>query len=46
VTDAQVARRLGLRPATVSKHLHRVYARFGLRNRADATRYLSAQNDR
>jgi DNA-binding CsgD family transcriptional regulator len=44
LTDAQIARRLGLRPATVSKHLHRIYVRLGLRNRADATRYLSAQN--
>lgn len=36
LTDAQIARRLGLRPATVSKHLHRVYTRLGLRNRAEA----------
>ncbi|MFI6485774.1 LuxR C-terminal-related transcriptional regulator [Nonomuraea sp. NPDC050663] len=38
LTDAQIARRLGVRPATVSKHLHRVYSRLGLRNRAEATR--------
>ncbi|GAA1011576.1 hypothetical protein Aple_012210 [Acrocarpospora pleiomorpha] len=38
LTDAQIARRLGLRPATVSKHLHRVYTRLGLRNRVDAAR--------
>jgi DNA-binding NarL/FixJ family response regulator len=28
-----------LRPATVSKHLARVYARLGLTDRAAATRY-------
>ncbi|MGI5292915.1 helix-turn-helix domain-containing protein [Nonomuraea polychroma] len=38
LTDAQIARRLGLRPATVSKHLHRIYTRLGLRNRAEAAR--------
>ncbi|GAA4092414.1 helix-turn-helix transcriptional regulator [Nonomuraea soli] len=38
LTDAQIARRLGVRPATVSKHLHRVYSRLGLRNRAEAAR--------
>lgn len=45
LTDAQVGRRLGLSPATVSKHLHRIYRRLGLRNRAEATRYwLAHQN--
>jgi DNA-binding CsgD family transcriptional regulator len=39
-TDAQVARRLGLQPATVSKHLSRIYARLGVPNRAAAVRYL------
>lgn len=40
-TDAQIARRLGLQPATVSKHLSRIYARLGVPNRAAAVRYLS-----
>jgi DNA-binding CsgD family transcriptional regulator len=39
-TDAQIARRLGLRPATVSKHLHRIYTRHNVRNRAEAVRLL------
>ncbi len=33
-TDQQIARSLGLRPATVSSHLRRIYARLGLANRA------------
>lgn len=41
LTDAQVARRLGLRPATVSKHLSRVYARLGVANRAAAVQALA-----
>lgn len=40
-TDAQVARRLGLRPSTVSKHLSRIYARLGVPNRAAAVQYLA-----
>jgi len=36
LTDAQVARRLGISAATVSRHLHRVYQRHGLANRAAA----------
>lgn len=36
LTDAQVARQLGLSPRTVSKHLERVYARLGVPNRAAA----------
>ena len=36
LTDAQVARRLGLSPRTVSKHLERTYARLGVPNRAAA----------
>jgi len=43
-TDAQVASRLGLRPATVSKHLHRIYHRHGLANRAAATRFWADRN--
>lgn len=43
LTDAQIGRRLGLSPATVSKHLHRIYRRLGLRNHAEATRYWLAQ---
>ncbi|GAA3603011.1 helix-turn-helix transcriptional regulator [Microlunatus ginsengisoli] len=39
-TDAQVARRLGLRPATVSKHLSRIYGRLGVPNRAAAVQRL------
>ena len=39
-TDAQVARELGISPATVSKHLHNVYQRLGLPNRAAAVDYL------
>jgi DNA-binding CsgD family transcriptional regulator len=41
LTDAQVARRLGLRPATVSRHLHRIYARHDVPNRAAAARLLN-----
>jgi DNA-binding CsgD family transcriptional regulator len=40
-TDAQIARMLDLRPATVSKHLHRVYTRHNLRNRTEATHLLT-----
>jgi DNA-binding CsgD family transcriptional regulator len=40
LTDAQVARRLGLRTATVSRHLHRVYARHGVTNRVAAVALL------
>ena len=40
LTDAQVARRLGIRPATVSRHLHRVYTRHDLGNRVAAVRLL------
>jgi DNA-binding NarL/FixJ family response regulator len=36
LTDAQIAQRLALRPATVSKHLHRMYRRLGVANRAEA----------
>ena len=36
LTDAQIARRLKISPATVSRHLHRVYHRHGLANRASA----------
>jgi DNA-binding NarL/FixJ family response regulator len=43
LTDAQIASRLGVRPATVSKHLHRIYHRHGLANRAAATRLLAGQ---
>ena len=39
LTDAAIGRRLGLATATVSKHLHRVYVRHGLGNRAVATRW-------
>lgn len=46
LTDAQVARRLGLRPATVSRHLHRVDSRFGVANRAAAIRLLGPSADR
>jgi DNA-binding CsgD family transcriptional regulator len=41
LTDAQVARRLDIRPATVSRHLHRVYTRYGVANRAAAVRLLA-----
>lgn len=40
LTDAQVARRLELAPATISKHLRRIYARVGVPNRAAAVRFL------
>jgi DNA-binding CsgD family transcriptional regulator len=39
-TDAQAASRLGVRPAMVSKHLHRIYHRHRLANRAAAARFL------
>lgn len=42
LTDAQVARRLGLATATVSRHLHRLYARNGVANRAAAVTLLGA----
>jgi len=40
LTDAQVATRLRLSPRTVSKHLQRIYARFGVPNRAAAAALL------
>jgi DNA-binding CsgD family transcriptional regulator len=40
LTDAQVARRLQLRPATVSRHLHRIYERNGVANRVAAVGLL------
>ena len=42
LTDAQIARRLELQPSTVSRHLHRIYARHGLANRAAAARFYTA----
>jgi DNA-binding CsgD family transcriptional regulator len=45
LTDAQIARRLELRPATVSKHLHRIYRRLDLPNRAAAARLWTAVRD-
>jgi DNA-binding CsgD family transcriptional regulator len=36
LTDAQVARHLRLSPATISKHLHRIYTRLGIPNRVAA----------
>ena len=36
LTDAQIARKLKISPATVSRHLHRIYVRHGLANRAAA----------
>lgn len=43
LTDVQVARRLQLSPATVSRHLHRIYVRLELPNRAAAVQhYLTA----
>ena len=42
LTDAQVARRLGLRPATVSKHLSRIYARLSVANRTAAVQAVTA----
>jgi DNA-binding CsgD family transcriptional regulator len=38
LTDAQIARRLGISPRTVSKHLERTYATLGVTNRVDALR--------
>jgi DNA-binding CsgD family transcriptional regulator len=43
LTDAQAARSLGLRPATVSKHLQRIYHRLELPNRVAAVRYWSSE---
>jgi DNA-binding CsgD family transcriptional regulator len=45
-TDAQVARQLGISPSTVSKHLHNVYERLGLPNRAAAVEFLLRQQPR
>lgn len=45
LTDATIARRLGLATATVSKHLHRLYVRHGLSNRAVATRWWMDHRD-
>jgi DNA-binding CsgD family transcriptional regulator len=36
LTNAQVARRLGIAEATVAKHLEHVFARTGARSRAQA----------
>jgi DNA-binding CsgD family transcriptional regulator len=41
LTDAQTARRLQLSPATVSKHLSRIYRRAGVPNRAAAAELWS-----
>jgi DNA-binding CsgD family transcriptional regulator len=43
LTDAQAARSLGIRPATVSKHLERIYRRLDLPNRVAAVGYWSSQ---
>jgi DNA-binding CsgD family transcriptional regulator len=43
LTDAQAARSLGLRSATVSKHLQRIYHRLELPNRVAAVRYWSGE---
>lgn len=37
-SDAQIARRLGVAEATIGKHLERIYARTGVRNRAQVVR--------
>jgi DNA-binding NarL/FixJ family response regulator len=36
LSDGQIARRLGVASATVSKHLQRIYRRHGVANRAAA----------
>ncbi len=36
MTNVQVARRLGIAPATVAKHLEHVFARTGARSRTEA----------
>jgi DNA-binding CsgD family transcriptional regulator len=36
LTDKEIAARLGLRHRTVRTHLERLYARYGLHNRAGA----------
>lgn len=41
--DAQIARRLGVAPATMSKHLHRIYRRHGVANRAAAVALLPSR---
>ena len=41
LTDAQIARRLKVAPATVSKRLHRLYQRLGVTNRAAAAQRWS-----
>lgn len=46
LTDAAIARRLGIARATVSRHLHRVYTRHGLANRAVATRWWLERTSR
>jgi DNA-binding CsgD family transcriptional regulator len=43
LTDGQISRHLDIRPATVSKHLHRVYTRHGITNRAAAVRLWAWQ---
>jgi DNA-binding NarL/FixJ family response regulator len=42
LTDHQIARRLGVRPRTVSKHLEHVYSKLGVTNRLAALRAVSA----
>jgi DNA-binding CsgD family transcriptional regulator len=42
LTDAQVARRLGLSARTVSKHLQRCYRKLGVSNRVSAVRHTPA----
>ncbi len=45
LTDAQVARRTGVTEATVGKHLERVFARTGARNRVQAVALCSGLLD-
>ncbi len=39
LSDAQVARHLGISTRTVSKHLVSIYTKLGVRSRTAATRY-------
>jgi DNA-binding CsgD family transcriptional regulator len=43
LTDNQVARRLGISPRTVNKHLQHVYAKWATTNRTEASWQFGAR---
>jgi DNA-binding CsgD family transcriptional regulator len=43
-SNSQIAQILGMKPATVSKHLERIYPKLGIENRSAATTFASEVN--